>query len=80
MPNSVGKTDRDVRKFIREMGGVANKANVERIGREIRRTEQENERVEKIAKEVGFGTQDERGPVEERVRRKVLREQARRGR
>ncbi len=75
----VGNTNRDVRKFLRESGVKANAANVERIGREVRRTSAENERVDAIGRELNLGTQDERGKVGERVKRAVAREMRRRG-
>ncbi len=44
MSNSAGNTNRDVRKFCRENGIKPSAANVELIGKEVRRTEQGNER------------------------------------
>ena len=85
----VGNTDRDVRKFLREVGMKPNAENVDRIGRELRRTSQENERVERIAREGGRGgirdphlpgSPDTTGPVEDRVKHDVAREQRRRDR
>lgn len=83
MPNSVGKTNKDVRKFLRECGVPPTVANVERIGREIRRTEAEGERVEKIHREIERETGrpaliDERGDVGKRVKAHVQREMAKR--
>lgn len=74
LSNSGGNTDRDVRKFIRGMGGVANAENVARIGREVRRSEAENRRVEAEAKERGVDTRDAKGEVKPRVKKKVLDE------
>ena len=71
--NSVGKTGRDVRKFCREVGVKPTAANVEKMGRELRRTEAENENVGRIAKESGRGgTYDEKGKVtRERIKRNI---------
>ena len=80
MTNSHGNTNRDIRKFLRETGVKANVANVERIGREVRRTEAQNEQAEKFAKERGDQLSDERGPVEQRIRERVQRELRERGR
>ena len=75
MPNSHGKTNAQVRKFLRENGIKPTCANVDRIGTEIRRTEAENRQVERIAKERGMdGTRDKHGPVGPRVREAVQRE------
>lgn len=52
MPNHVGKTDRDVRRFLRNLGEKTDAANVEKVKRELVRTQQENERREKLAKEI----------------------------
>jgi len=51
--NSAGNTDSDVRKFCREHGIKPSADNVETIGREVRRTERENEHVERRWKEQG---------------------------
>lgn len=76
-----GNTDRDVRKFLRDLGVKANLSNVELIGKEIRRTASENERVEREAKERGEGLRDPHGPVtHERVSRSVELERRRRNR
>lgn len=52
MPNSVGKSNKEVRRFLRESGVAPTAANVERIGPEIRRTEAENDRVVREHKEM----------------------------
>ena len=81
MSNSAGNTGRDVRRFLREHGVKPTAANVDRIGREIRRSAAENERVNRAANESGRGgARDHKGPVDERVRAKVLREIERRDR
>ena len=74
MSNAHGNTGRDIRKFLRENGIKPTIANVERIGREVRRGESANERVESEAKERGEPTRDAQGPVEPRVRAHVQRE------
>jgi hypothetical protein len=74
MSNSAGNTNRDVRKFLRDNGIPATLRNVELIGREVRRSEAENERVEREAKERGDPTCDEHGPIGERVKRAVRSE------
>ncbi len=78
MPNSIGKTDSQIRKFLRENGVTPNVSNVERIGREIRRTEGENATVERIHRELererGIpATRDERGDVRARVKESIKR-------
>lgn len=79
--NSAGNTGRDIRRFCRENGIPPTMDNVERIGREVRRTEAENERVERIARETGRGgTYDEHGDVHARVRGDVARDMERRRR
>ena len=86
MGNSIGNTDRDVRKFLREQGMKANAENVDRIGRELRRTQQENERHDERYKDVGLrdahlpGSPDTTGPVDPRVRERIQRELKRRKR
>ena len=77
MGNSVGNTDKDVRKFMREHGMKTNKENVDRISKELRRTEAQNEFQAKIAKEMGLGLRDGQGDVKKRVEAEV-REQMRR--
>ncbi len=54
MPNSVGKTKRDVMKYLRATGQKCDAANVERVGKEVRRTESENRQVERIHRERGL--------------------------
>ena len=51
--SSVGNTNRDLRRFCRENGVPPTIANIERIGREVRRTESQNERVVRESKERG---------------------------
>ena len=77
MSNSVGNTNRDVRKFCREHGIKPNAANVDIISREVRRTENENERLSKMHQEIGspklvdnFG-RDVAAVRREAVRRKI---------
>ena len=53
MPNSVGNTNKDIRRFCRENGVPPTVANVERIQREVCRTQSENERVVRESKERG---------------------------
>ena len=53
MSNSHGNTDRDVRKWLRKMGVKPSLDNVEAIGREVRRTQNEDEAVERRARESG---------------------------
>jgi hypothetical protein len=54
--NSAGNTNRDIRKFLREQGVKANAANVELIGREVRRTEAQNEQMDRIGREIARET------------------------
>ena len=78
--NSAGNTNRDVRRFLRESGVKPTIANVERIAREVRRSESENASVERIALETGRGgLRDQRGPVHPRVKKAVKRELNARG-
>lgn len=80
MPNSVGNTGKQVRKFLRSRGVKPTIANVERIQREVTRTQTENERVQRIAKEQArargeSGTYDSRGQdVHARIRERVQRD------
>lgn len=79
MSNSAGNTNRDVRRFLRSLGVRADVRNVELIGREVRRSESENERVERESREVERATgrpstTDEKGDVHARVKREVKRE------
>jgi hypothetical protein len=83
MPNSIGKSNKAVRRFLRENMVPPTVANVERIGREIRRTESENAYVERIHKErekaQGIPSLvDAKGDVHKRAREIALREIARR--
>ena len=79
MTNSYGNDGRGVRKFLRENGIKPSMANVERISREVRRSESENRSVERIAKETGRGElRDEKGPVHPRVKAAVKKELAQR--
>lgn len=76
MSNSAGNTKRDVMRFLRESGVPPTVANVERIGREIRRTHAQNEQVDRIHKEIEAtrgvpSTVDEKGDVHARVRKIV---------
>lgn len=85
MPNSIGKTNKDVRRFIRENGGKPTAGEVEKIAREIRRTQAENEAVEKRARERerekgAPSTTDEKGDVHARVRKIVQRDIEKRAR
>ncbi len=85
MSNSVVKTDRDVRKFLRENGIKPSVENVQRIGKEIRRTQGENESVDKIHKELeregkASPLYDNRGDARARTKRDVERELRRRSR
>ena len=74
--NSLGKDNDSVRRLLKETGYKADAANVNRIGREVRRTEGENAKVEARYKEMG-------GPklVDSRGRDalKVAKRQAERG-
>ena len=83
MSNTHGNDNRGVRKFLRSINMKPSVENVERIGRELRRTEQENEHMDRIGKEQGRtrledphlpGTHNDTGNVEERVREQVQRE------
>ena len=78
MPRSVGKTARDIRKFCRTAGVKPSLANVERIQREVARTESENDTVDRVAKETGRGgLRDERGPIGDRAKDALRRRMAR---
>ena len=75
MRNSHGNDNSGVRKFLREIGVKPNVANVERMQREVSRSQTERERVQRIAKETGRGgTYDRKGEVHARVREAVQRE------
>jgi hypothetical protein len=72
---SHGKTGKDVRRFLRQMGYRPNAAMVERVQREVVRTQSENERVQKTAQESGRGgAYDQKGDVKARVRKIVKRD------
>lgn len=78
MSNSHGNSDKQIRKFLRENGVPPTMANVERIGREVRRTEAQNERVERIHKELeaqgkAARLSDEKGDVIRRVQESLRR-------
>ena len=74
MSNAAGNTNRDVRKFLRSIGVKPTAENVERIGREVRRSESQNEAAERIGREVAPGLRDERGDVVKRVSERVRRD------
>ena len=76
--NSHGNDARGVRRFLRSIGMKPNAANTERMGKELRRTESQNETHEKIAKEIErergvSGLHDEKGDVIARRRAQVQR-------
>lgn len=80
--SSAGNTGRDIRRFLREVGVKPSVSNVERIGREVRRTEAQNEALERTYREMAAErglplTVDERGDVKARVKRAVKRKLAR---
>lgn len=76
MSNSYGNTNKQVRRFLREHGIPPTMGNVERIGKEVRRSQTENERVERIAKETGrAGTFDARGRNMHGVVKRIVRKQ-----
>jgi len=54
--NSHGNDSRAIRKWLREMGVRANASNVELIGKEVRRTEAQNEQVDRIGREIAQAT------------------------
>lgn len=81
--NSVGNDNRGIRKWMREMGMRPTVASVERMQREVRRTESQNEKVEKLHKEMARdkgipSTVDHKGDVHARVRRIVQKDIERR--
>lgn len=76
MSNAHGNTKRDLMRFLRANGIAPNVSNVERIGREVRRTESQNRAVEQRHKELEAtkgiaSTRDEKGDVHARVKRAV---------
>ena len=76
----VGNDSRSVRKFLRENGIKPSLANVERMGREVRRTAQDNERMDRMHKQAGTGRlRDEKGDVHSRVKAQVEHEMRNRG-
>ena len=82
--NSHGNTARAVRRFLREHGVKPNAANVERIGRELRRTESQNDQTQSIHREMQreYGipsTVDAKGDVKKRAKAAVKRELKQRG-
>ena len=71
-PNSIGKSDREVRKFMREANVKTSASNVEMMKKELCRTMNENEQVERLAKEAArargeSGLYDRRGDVGKRA-------------
>lgn len=83
--NSYGNDNRGIRRFLRENGVPPTVANVERIGKELRRTESQNDKVVKIHKEMErehgiAATVDHKGDVHARVKRHVQRELEKRDR
>lgn len=78
--NSYGNDHRGVRKFLHSIGVKANASNVALIQREVTRSQSENERVERIARETGtHEPRDARGPVKPRVKAQVQADLKRRG-
>jgi len=81
MSNSGGNTGRDVRKFCRENGIKPSLENVHRLGKEFRRTAQDNERMDRMHKQAGTGKlRDEKGDVHSRVKAQVEHEMRNRNR
>ena len=79
--NSAGNTSRDVRKFLRSIGVKPTADNVERVQREVCRTESQHEAVMREAKERGVhGPRDAKGEVAPRIKERIAREQAERAR
>lgn len=83
--NSYGNDNRGIRKWIREMGEKPSVALVERLQREVSRSQTENERVVSRHKEAQAqhgtpSTFDAKGDVKARVRRIVQTELANRKR
>ena len=74
MSNSAGNTNRDLRRFCREVGIKPSAGNVEKMGREVRRTMSQNEQVNRIAKEQGKGLRGKHGDVGPQVKERVARE------
>lgn len=74
LSNSYGNDRRGLRRFLRSVNIPPNASNMERIGKEVRRTQSETERIQRASKEQGGGTYDARGrDMHEVVRRKVRR-------
>ena len=76
--NSVGNSSKSIRAFLRESGIKPSVGNVERMQREVSRSQSENERVERVAKETGRGGlrypgtgEDAHKKVKEAVKRKL---------
>ena len=80
--NSVGNSTKAIRRFCRENGVKPTVANVERMQREVSRSQTENERVVSRAKERGGpATTDAKGRDVKRIAEsQVRREIAKRGR
>lgn len=82
--NTLGNDDRGLRKFLRSQKIQPNVANMERIGRELRRTDAQNAalvaRSKERARETGAPvTFDAKGAVEPRVRALMERKLRERG-
>ncbi len=80
----VGGSDRSLRIFLRQSGIRPTVANMERIGREVNRTQTQHETVERIHRELESekGIHDTvygRGDGKARVKAKVKRDLQRRG-
>ncbi len=85
MSNSYGNGNRGIRQFLRSVGMKPNVSNVERIGRELRRSESQNDTVERISREVererGVApTRDAKGDVQKRIQGVVQKKIAQRKR
>ena len=79
MPNSLGNTRRDVRKFCKRVGVKPTAANVEKMQREVTRTQSERDTLTRIHREIEgqrgvAGLRDSRGPVLPRIQERVRRE------
>lgn len=76
--SSVGNTNKQVRKFIRECGLKADMSTVERISKEVRRTESQNEAIQRASRETGrAGTFDLRGRDAHRMAERQVRRELR---
>lgn len=80
MSNAAGNTNKDVRRFLREHGVKPTVGNVERIGREVRRSQSENERVERIAKESGQRSEllERSAKIRDAMQRRIAEQQRQR--